>query len=175
MQSSSGSEALGGFQRWVFVLLIVTYRCDGALLQIGAGEARIRFAGVSGRHGNMRPRSDRMERTCSAMAPFASYRTCPFADHVHCFAASDLFSPRPRKNGNRGRLDPPFYLTAILLDNVVEVKDDATATSLAECMSPLQSVNDTRIRRVRRTVITTFAKLYISWRLASVRLRSCWV
>jgi hypothetical protein len=71
-----------------------------------------------------------------------------FADHVHCFIALDR-SLRARERAEaEARLDPPFDRTVILLDNVVEVRDDATATSLAECMSPLQFVNNAGIRRV---------------------------
>jgi hypothetical protein len=46
------------------------------------------------------------------------------------------------------RIDPPFDRTMILLDNIVEIRDHATATSLAQCMIPLQFVNNTGIRRV---------------------------
>ena len=71
-----------------------------------------------------------------------------FADHVHCFVALDS-SLRGRERAEaEARLDPPFDRTVILLDNVVEVRDDATATSLTECMSPLQFLNNTRIGRV---------------------------
>src|SRR4051812_7478716 len=88
------------------------------------------------------------KRTCSAMSPFASDRTCPLRIMCICFVALDR-SLRPRERAEaEARLDPPFDRTVILLDNVVEVRDDATATSLAECMSPLQFVNNTGIRRV---------------------------
>ena len=71
-----------------------------------------------------------------------------FADHVHCFVALDS-SLRGRERAEaEARLDPPFDRTVILLDNVVEVRDDATATSLTECMSPLQFLHNTRIGRV---------------------------
>jgi hypothetical protein len=71
-------------------------------------------------------------------------------DHVHCFVALDgSFRARERAEAE-ARLDPPFDRTEILLDAVIELRDDATVTSLAECMSPLQLVNNTGIRRVPR-------------------------
>ena len=68
-----------------------------------------------------------------------------FANHVHCFIALDG-SWRARERAEaEARIDPPFDRTVILFHNVVEIRNDATATSLAECMSPLQFVNNTGI------------------------------
>jgi len=67
------------------------------------------------------------------------------ADHMHCFISLDR-SLRTREGAEaEARLDPPFDRTVILLDNVVEVSDDATSTSPTECMSPLQFVKNTRM------------------------------
>ena len=55
-----------------------------------------------------------------------------FADYVHCFIALDgSYRARERAEAE-ARIDPPFDRTVILLDNVVEIRDDATATSPAE-------------------------------------------
>ena len=70
------------------------------------------------------------------------------ADHVHCFIALE----GPFRTGERAeaeaRTDPPFDRTVILLDNIVEIRDHAAATSLAQCMIPLQFVNNIGVRRV---------------------------
>src|SRR4051794_15535381 len=71
-----------------------------------------------------------------------------FADHVHCFIALDRLLRTRERAEAEARLDPPFDGTVILLDNVIEIREDAPATSLAECMSPLEFVNNTGIRRV---------------------------
>src|SRR4051794_12799175 len=71
-----------------------------------------------------------------------------FADHVHCFIALDCLLRARKRAEAEARLDPPFDGTVILLDNVIEIRDHATATSLAECMRPLEFVDNTGIRRV---------------------------
>jgi hypothetical protein len=38
--------------------------------------------------------------------------------------------------------------TVSLLDNIVEIRDYAAATSLAQCVIPLQFVDNTGVRRV---------------------------
>src|SRR5437868_12416456 len=71
-----------------------------------------------------------------------------FADHVHCFIALDRSFYSGKRAEAEARIDPPFDRTVILLDNIVEVRDNAAATSLAECMILLQFVNNLGIRRV---------------------------
>ena len=70
------------------------------------------------------------------------------ANHVHCCVALDRSLRGLERAKAEARLDPPFDRTVILLDNVIEIRDDATAASLAECMCPLQFVDHTGIRRV---------------------------
>jgi hypothetical protein len=68
-----------------------------------------------------------------------------FADHVHCFIGLDGSCRARERAEAEARIDPTFDRTMILFDNVVEIRDDETATSLAQCMIPLQFVNNTGI------------------------------
>jgi len=61
-----------------------------------------------------------------------------FADHVHCFIALDGSFRSGERAEAEARIDPPFDRTVILLDNIVEIRNHATATSLARRMIPLQ-------------------------------------
>src|SRR5437763_8328078 len=100
------------------------------------------------RDQTLSPKMNLTKRTCSSDVSFCQPSNLSFADHVHCFIALDR-SLRARERAEaEARLYAPFDGTVILLDNVVEVRDDTTATSLPECMSPLQFVNNTGIRRV---------------------------
>jgi hypothetical protein len=51
----------------------------------------------------------------------------------------------PFRTGERAeaeaRTDPPFDRTVILLDNIVEIRDHAAATSLAQCLIPVWTEN----------------------------------
>src|SRR5438270_8719572 len=71
-----------------------------------------------------------------------------FADHVHRLIALDRSFCTGERAEAEARIDPPFDRTMILLDNIVEIRHHAAATSLAECMISLQFVNHIGIRRV---------------------------
>lgn len=71
-----------------------------------------------------------------------------FADHVHCFIALDGSFCSGERAEAQARIDPPFDRTVILLHNIIEIRDHAAATSLAECMIARQFLNHIGIRGV---------------------------
>ena len=73
---------------------------------------------------------------------------------MHCFVALDRSLRARERVETEARPDPPFDRTVILLDDVVEVRDDATATSLAEYMSPFQFVDNRGYDGFPSTLIT---------------------
>jgi hypothetical protein len=71
-----------------------------------------------------------------------------FTDHVHCFISLDRpFCAGERAEAETG-IDAPFDCTVILLDDIVEIRNHAAATSLAQCMLPLQLVDHRGTRRI---------------------------
>jgi hypothetical protein len=106
-----------------------------------------------------------------------------FADHVHCFIALDSTLCRGERAKAEARIDPRFDRTVILFDNIVEIRDHASATSLAECMIPVQFVNNIAIcqttvaSEVRRSLSGYVAEAYASaaaataWKMPAVSSR----
>ena len=67
-----------------------------------------------------------MKRTCSAMSPLASHRTCPL--QIMCyFVAFDNSFCSAQGTEAKAYIDPRFDRTVILLDNIVEIRDHAAA------------------------------------------------
>ena len=57
-----------------------------------------------------------------------------FADHMHCLIALDRSFCTGERAEAEARIDPAFDRTMILLDNIVEIRDHAAATSFLEQM-----------------------------------------
>jgi hypothetical protein len=106
------------------------------------------------RRSDTEPKDEFDEADLFSDVAFCQPSNLSFADHVHCFIALDRSLCARERAKAEARPDPPFDRTVILLDNVIQIRDDTTATSLAECMRPLQFVNERGYDGFPSTLIT---------------------
>src|SRR3954453_19006832 len=89
-----------------------------------------------------------MNRNCAAIFVLCQPPNLAFANHVHCFIALNRALCAIKGTESQTSVDPSLNRAVILLDDVIEVRNNATAASSAKDALLFKLLDNVRVGRI---------------------------